>query len=90
MLYKRLSDEELEFLECFYNPVALTECLIPSNFKAPQVWSELECELLKLRNYQFAMMDYSMMYADDNKLSSKQNFRNKQGAGTLINVAARN
>lgn len=90
MLYKKLDPSELDFLECFYNPVALTECLIPSNFKAPQVWSEPDCEMIKLRPYQFAMVDYSMMYADDDKLSSKQNFRNKQGAGTLINVAARN
>jgi hypothetical protein len=36
------------------------------------------------------MVDYSYLFADDDKLSSKDNFRNKQGAGYLINVAARN
>jgi len=90
VLFKKLTTEEIEFMECFYSPLAMTECLIPENFKAPQVWSEETCEMIKLRPYQHAMLDYSYMYADDDKLSAKQNFQNKQGAGTLINVAARN
>ena len=90
MLYKKLTPEEIEFMESWYSPVAMTECLIPLNIKAPQVWSEPDCELLKLRPYQFAMLDYSYQFADDDKVSSKQNFQNKKGAGFIINVAARN
>lgn len=90
MLYKKLDETEIEFLECFYDVTALTECLIPTNIKAPHTWADKDCELLKLRPYQFAMQDYSYMYADDDTLSSKENFRNKQNAGFLINVAARN
>jgi hypothetical protein len=90
MLYKKLTPEEIEMMECYYNPVCMIECLTPVNIKAPQVWSEPDCELLKLRPYQFAMTDFSYMFADDDKLSAKQNFRNKQGAGYLVNVAARN
>lgn len=90
MLYKKLTDEEIEFMECWYSPLAMTECLIPLNYKAPETWSEENCSLIKLRPYQFAMVDYSYLFADDDKLSSKDNFRNKQGAGYLINVAARN
>jgi hypothetical protein len=90
MLYKKLNEDELEFCECFYSPIALIECLIPENIKAPHIWSESDCSLLKLRPYQFAMVDYSFQYAYDDKLSAKENFRNKQGAGWLINVAARN
>lgn len=90
MLYKKLTTEEIEFMECWYNPVSMIECLTPLNIKAPQVWTELDCELLKLRPYQFAMIDFSYMFADDDKLSAKQNFQNKQGAGYIINVAARN
>lgn len=90
MLYKKLTEQEIQFCEAWYDPICMIECLIPENIKAPQVWSEPDCELLKLRPYQFAMVDYSMCYADDDKLSAKQNFQNKQGAGFLINVAARN
>jgi len=90
VLYKKLTDSEIEFMEAWYNPVCMIESITPQNFKAPQVWSEPACDLLKLRPYQFAMVDYSYMFADDDKLSSKQNFRNKQGAGYIVNVAARN
>jgi len=90
VLYKRLTTEEIEFMECWYSPLAMTECLIPENIKAPHIWSEEDCSLIRVRPYQHSMLDYSYMYADDDKLSSKDNFRNKQGAGFLINVAARN
>ena len=90
MLYKKLTESEIEFMSCFYDPVCMIECLIPENIKAPQVWSEPDCEMLRLRNYQFSMVDYSYLFADNDKLSAKQNFQNKQGAGFLINVAARN
>lgn len=77
-------------MECWYDPICMIECLIPENIKAPHVWSEPDCSLIKLRPYQFSMIDYSYRYANDDKLSSKENFRNKQGAGYLLNVAARN
>jgi len=90
MLYKRLTDEEIEFMECWYDVTALTECLIPENIKAPHTWKDSDCKMLRLRPYQFAMQDYSFIYAYDDTLDAKQNFRAKQGAGFLINVAARN
>lgn len=89
-LYQKLTSEELDFMQSWYNPICMIESLIPENIKAPHVWSEPDCELLKLRPYQFAMVDYSSMYANDDTLSAKENFRKKQGAGYLINVAARN
>lgn len=89
-LYKKLTEDEIQLMEAWYNPVCMIECLVPQNFKAPQVWSESDCELLKLYNYQFAMIDYSSMYADDNRLKEKQNYQNKIPAGYIINVAARN
>lgn len=90
MLYQKLSEKEIQFCECWYDPVCMIECLFPENFKAAQVWSEEDCSLIKLRPYQFAMIDYSYLFADDNKLNAKQNFQNKRSAGFLINVAARN
>ena len=90
MLYKKLTTEEIEFMECWYSPLAMVECLIPENYKAPQTWNEPDCSLIKVRPYQHAMLDYSYQFANNDKLNAKQNFQNKQGAGTLINVAARN
>jgi hypothetical protein len=90
VLYKKLTNEEIEFCEAWYDPICMIESLIPENIKAPHVWSEPDCSLIKLRPYQFSMVDYSYMYANDDKLSSKENFRNKRGAGYLLNVAARN
>jgi len=90
VLYKKLTEDEIEFIECWYDPICMIESLIPENIKAPQTWAEVDCSLIELRPYQFAMVDYSYQYANDDKLSKKDNFRNKQGAGYLINVAARN
>ncbi|MEK6879160.1 MAG: hypothetical protein AABY22_06100, partial [Nanoarchaeota archaeon] len=89
-LLKKLTEEEILFCEAWYNPVCMIECLIPVNHKAPQNWKNEDCELIKLRPYQFSMVDYSPIYADDDSLSNRENFQNKQGAGYLINVAARN
>lgn len=90
MLYKKLSEQEIEFMECWYNPICMIETLIPENIKAPHTWSEQECSLVELRPYQFSMVDYSPLYADDDQLSKRENFQRKIGAGYIINVAARN
>ncbi|MDD4352384.1 MAG: hypothetical protein PHU71_05440 [Candidatus Gracilibacteria bacterium] len=90
MLYKKLDESEIQFMECWYDPVCMIECLIPENIKAPHTWREQDCSLVKLRNYQFAMIDFSPLYADDDKLSKRENFQRKIGAGYIINVAARN
>jgi len=90
VLQEPLTEKEISFLESYSDPTALTECLIPENIKAPHIWSDPDCHCVKLRNYQFAMQNYSYMYANDESLTSKQNFKNKKGAGKLINVASRN
>lgn len=89
-LLEPLTTEELEFCEYFYDPTALTECLIPVNIKAPHLWSNEDCDLVRIRPYQFALQNYSYMYADDDNLTNKQNFRKRKGAGDLLNLASRN
>ena len=88
-MHKTLTEEEIEFMEAFSDPVALTECLIPENIKAPHVWG-VDCKKVTLRPYQFATQDYSYMYADDPKLTDQQNYQNKIGAGELFYIGARN
>jgi hypothetical protein len=90
MFFEPITQDELEFLEAYYDPTALTECLVPENIKAPHLWTNEDCKLVELRNYQFAMQNYSYLYADDDSLKSKENFQRKKGAGDLINLAGRN
>jgi hypothetical protein len=90
MFFEPLTQEEFEFIEAYHDPIALTECLIPENIKAPHLWSNEDCKLVELRPYQFAMQNYSYLYADDDSLKSKENFQRKKGAGDLINLAGRN
>ncbi len=89
MLQEPLTQKEIEFMEAFSDPTALTECLIPVNIKAPHLWKNEDVELVRVRNYQFAMQNYSYMYADNDTLTSKQNFQKKKNVGDLINIAAR-
>lgn len=90
-MYAKLSEKELEFMEMWHSPVAMIECLIPENIKAPHTWNEKkETKCVKLRPYQFAMVNYSYLYANNPKLDEKQNFRLKQLSGTIYNIAARN
>lgn len=89
MYQKTLTEKEIQFCEMWYDPTALTECLIPENIKAPHTWNQ-DSKCLKLRNYQFAMQNYSYMYGNNPKLSAQQNFNFKKVAGTIFNIAARN
>lgn len=90
-MYAKLSEKELAFMEMWHSPVAMIECLIPENIKASHTWNEKpETKCIKLRPYQFAMVNYSYLYADNPKLSEKQNFTLKKLAGTIYNIAARN
>jgi hypothetical protein len=90
-MYEKLSEQEIEFMEMWYSPVALIENLIPENIKASHTWNESkETKCIKLRPYQFAMVNYSYMYAENPKLSATANFQLKKLAGTIFNIAGRN
>lgn len=86
---EQMTEQEIVFCELLHDPNALIENLIPSSVDAPQMWND-ECSCLKVYPYQFAMQNYSMMYADDFRMTPEQNFQKKIGAGTLYNISARN
>jgi len=88
-MHEKINDRDLERAEFWNDPVAMMETLIPFNLKAPHTWS-FEDPGIIVRYYQFSMLDYSYMYADDLELSEKENFQKKVGAGTCYNVSARN
>lgn len=88
-MFEKINEKDLERIEFLHDPVAMMETLIPKNHKAPHTWS-FEDEGITVRNYQFAMLDYSYMYADDPELNEKDNWQKKIGAGTIYNIAGRN
>lgn len=87
-MYTKLSEDELDFMEMWYDSVAMIENLIPTNPEAPWLWDEFK-NCIKVRNYQFAFLSYFHLYTDDDKLTQRENFQRKKGAGDLINIAAR-
>ena len=87
-MQEHLTESEIEFCEFYSDPTALTECLIPENFNVPQSWPNCKC--LILRPYQFAMQNYSYMYAHDPLLSPLENRKILKGAGDLYSIGARN
>jgi len=89
MLEKPLTEEEFQFCEHFFSPISLIENLIPKNIDAPHLWDE-NVECIYVRPYQEAMLSYEYMYANDSRLSEKDNLQNKIGAGQLFNISSRN
>ena len=88
-MHEKLKDEEIEFMEFLYDPVAMIENLIPENLKAPHTWDE-NCKTVQLRPYQFTMIAYDYLYENDSRYSLKQNMDIKKGAGKIFNISARN
>lgn len=88
MLETNLTEKEIQFMEMYSDPTAMTECLIPENLNAPQTWPNCKC--VRLRDYQFPMQDYSYLYANDLSKSEAENVRIKKGAGDCYNIGSRN
>lgn len=85
-----LTEREIEIAGFLCQPDCLTENLIPIKEHSPQVWNGIETECIWLRHYQMAMQNYSYLYANDPKLSPKENVQIKKGAGDLASIGARN
>jgi len=88
-MYTKMTEKEIRFMECWYDPITLTECLISENIKASHTWS-YNAKCIKVRPYQFAMMNYSYHYGINPNKSDRDNFSYKKVAGTIFNIAARN
>jgi len=84
-MIEKLNSEELDFIENFYDPVAIAECLF-SDFDNLQ---EMDEKFGHIRNGQLPMLSYEYIYDDDPTLSEKENFKGLEGAGSLYNYGAR-
>jgi len=80
MLLEKLGEEELEIMECYYNPICLCESVF-SDLDNLVKFDETHAEV---RLGQFPMFSYEYMIDTENpKLSKKENFKLKEGAGSI-------
>lgn len=89
-MIQNLTTNEIDFILALHDPICIKESLFPENIKACHTWTEEDCKLLKIRNYQRSWQNYSWLLCDDNALSKKENFKKKQLAGTCYNIGSRN
>lgn len=82
----QLKAEDFEFLECFFNPQCLQECLFT---EIPQDWNDVNKSCIKIRLYQIPFLVYDCSIEDDDKLSLQENFKNRINAGTLFLICGR-
>jgi hypothetical protein len=80
-LLEKLELEEIEFLEDLHNPICLIESLF-SNLDNLVVFDEEEFSHIRLA--QFTLLSYEYFIDKDPKLSEKENFKLKEGSGTVI------
>lgn len=88
-MYEKLTEQEIEFMEFYHDPVVMLENIMPVNINAPSQWDE-NTECVTIRPYQFAMLGYDYLYEEDSKKSAKQNMQIRKGAGNVFNISARN
>lgn len=89
-MYSKLTNDQIDFVCTLHDPIAIKECLFPMNIKAPHLWIDEDCELVRIRNYQMAWQNYSHLFCDDDSLTKKQNFQKKKDAGICYNIGSRN
>ena len=84
-ILEKITPSELEFMEDFYCPEALADCLF-SNFDNT---SQFEDNLSSVRIGQFPLLSYDCMLDYNPKIGEKENFRLKEGAGQCYVLGGR-
>lgn len=85
-MIEHITNEEIDFLECWSNPICLAETLF-SNFDNLTEFSD---NFGELRVYQYPMLSYEPIIDENVKdLSLKERFELRKGAGDLYNYGAR-
>lgn len=85
-MYKRLTEQELEFMESFYNPRVVVSCLFSHG--SPRRWND-GGKCVRLRIYERPFLGFDSALEDDNRLSEKENFERRISVGTRIIICAR-
>jgi hypothetical protein len=86
MIAERITNEELQFMELWHNPIAMVECFF-SNFDN---LSEFKETFGSLRIYQYPFLSSEPFIDTEIKeLSPKEQFELRKGAGDIYNSGAR-
>jgi len=87
VLLEKINKEELDFLECWFNPICLAECLF-SNFDRLSEFKE--DTFGEIRLYQFPMMSYEAIIDEEIPGVDKETrFALRKGAGDCFSIGAR-
>ena len=78
-LIERITEEELDFMEEFYNPIAFTECA----FSNLDNLVRFDDTLAEVRMGQFPMFSYEYMLDYNPRLSTKANFEKREATGSI-------
>lgn len=79
-MLEKITPEELEFMETFCDPIAMAECLF-SNLDN-LVFCDAE-EFSEIRLGQFPMLSYEYYLDTNPQLTDKENFKQREGAGSV-------
>ena len=85
-MLEKLTDEELDFIESMYDPIQLAECMF-ADFESLSYQDDDKIGHYRLP--QLSMASYEYLLDEDPKLSRKENFRLREGAGTVYGFGAR-
>jgi len=75
-----ITEDELDFMETFYDPIALAECMI-TDFDVMSQFDENKFGEIRLGQFQVMSYEYCLDYNPE--LSYKENFKLKEGAGNI-------
>jgi len=84
---EKISTEELEFMQCWYTPECMMECLF-SDIDNLTLFEE--DKFSEVRMGQNPLLGHEYIIDEDSKLTKKQNMALKEGAGNTVCLAARN
>lgn len=83
----RITEEDLDFIETLFNPVAAIECLF-SDIESENL-AQFDERFCEVRLGQFPLLSYEYLLDDDPNLSSKANFKLREGCGTVYVMGGR-
>lgn len=79
-MIENLTEEEISFLECLYDPICLIECLFGDVDNISRFDEEEFCEV---RLAQYSMLSYEYIIdTERSDLNSKDNFKQREATGT--------
>jgi len=80
-MIEQITETELEFEETLHNPIAFTECIFSDLVSDLPLFEEDKYSEVRLGQY--VLLSYEYLIDDISGLSQKENFKLREGAGTV-------